>query len=206
VQFAYTEAKLYYPLDEEIDKLLKKYESDDQTHFLESLASILKGEQGPYKMIPMLPKEINPSSRRVLIAFSSAKHERLYSLLDEREYDKIHIIVPNENTPRNKLAKIAAEVAVRKFNHAEINEFGSNSLQDLMEYLSLQYQNYFVNQNFSFEIAITGSKLQTVATAAICAVYKVNQCWYLQPFEWDANRFTKGSSETSIYEISKSGY
>lgn len=203
VQFVHTKAEKYYPLDEDIDRLLKKYEADDQTHFLEALTSILKGEKGPYKLIPMLPKEINPSSRRVLIAFSSAKHERLYSLLDEREYDKIHIIVPAEDSPRHKLAKIAAEVAVRKFNHAEINEFESESLQDLMQYLSMQYQNYFVNQNFSFEIAITGTKLQTVATAAICAIYKVNQCWYLQPTEWDANRFTKGTGDTHIYEITK---
>ena len=203
VNLAYTEAKTYYPLDGDIEILLKKYEAEDQTHFLESLTDILKGEQGPYKMIPLLPKEINPSARRVLIAFSSPKHERLYSLLDEREYDKIHIIVPPADCARNKLAKIAAEVAIRKFNHAEIMEFGSDSLQDIMEYLSLQYQNYFVNQNFSFEIAITGSKLQTVASAAICAVYKVNQCWYLQPSEWDAKRFTQGTGETKIYSITK---
>ena len=201
VYFGYTEAKNYYPLDEDIEKLLQKYEAEDQTHFLESLADILKGEQGPYILIPLLPKEINPSARRVLIAFSSPKHERLYSLLDEREYDKIHIIVPTENSPRNRLAKIAAEVAVRKFNHAEIKEFGSDSLQSIMEYLSLQYQNYFINQNFSFEIAITGSKLQTVASAAICAVYKVNQCWYLQPSEWDAKRFTQGAGETKLFSI-----
>jgi len=142
VNFAYTAAETYYPLDEDIERLLIKYEDEDQTHFLESLSDILKGEQGPYKLIPLLPKDINPSARRVLIAFSSPKHERLYSLLDEREYDKIHIIVPAEDSPRNKLAKIAAEVAVRKFNHAEINEFGSDSLQNIMEYLSLQYQNY----------------------------------------------------------------
>lgn len=204
VSFAFTEAKIYYPLDGDIDKLLKKYEAEDQTHFLESLTDILKGEEGPYKLIPLLPKEINPSARRVLIAFSSPKHERLYSLLDEREYDKIHIIVPAEDSPRNKLAKIAAQVALRKFNHAEIKEFDSDNLQDIMEYLSLQYQNYFVNQNFSFEIAITGSKLQTVASAAICAIYKVNQCWYLQPAEWDAKRFTQGNGETKLFTITKS--
>ena len=203
VYFAYTAAKTYYPLDKDIDRLLKKYESEDQTRFLESLAHILKGEQGPYRLIPLLPKEINPSARRVLIAFSSPKHERLFSLLDEREYDKIHIIVPKDNTPRNKLARIAAEVAMRKFNHAEIKEFGSDSLQEIMEYLSLQYQNYFVNKNFSFEIAITGSKLQTVACAAICATYKVNQCWYLQPFKWDPNKFTQGFAKTQLYSITK---
>ena len=72
-----------------------------------------------------------------------------------------------------------------------------------MNYLALQYQNYFVNQNFSFEVAITGSKLQTVATAAICAVFKVNQCWYLQATEWDPNKFTKGAAGSEIYRLTK---
>lgn len=203
VRFACTEAKTYYPLDSDIEKLLNKYREEDQTLFLESLNGILKGEKGPYRIIPLLPKEINPSARRVLIAFSSAKHERLYSFLDQREYDKIHIIVPSGKTPRSRLAKIAAEVAIRKFNHAEVTEFDSDNLQGLMNYLSLQYQNYFINQNFSFEIAITGSKLQTVACAAICATYRVNQCWYVQPNEWDAKRFTKGVGDTTLYTIIK---
>lgn len=206
VNFAYTEAVEYYPLNDDIEVLLKKHQSEDKTHFLESLTGILKGEIGPYKLIPLLPREINPFSRRVLIAFSSPKHERLFTLLDEREYDKIHIIVPSENSPRNRLAKIAAEVAIRKLNHAEIIEFKSESLQKLMEYLSLQYQHYFVNNNFSFEIALTGSKMQTVACAAICATFKVNQCWYLQPFEWDPNRFTKGAGETSVFSILKNDH
>lgn len=203
VSFVYTAAETYYPLDEDIEKLLIKYKSEDKTHFLESLSDILKGEKGPYKLIPLLPKEINHFSRRILIAFSSPKHERLFSLLDEREYDKILFIVPAEDNPRDKLAKIAAEVAARKFNHAEIIEFGGDDLQELMEYLSLQYQNYFVNNNYSFEIAITGNKLQTVACAAICSTFKVNQCWYLQPAEWDSKRFTKGAKATKIYSIKK---
>ena len=203
VNFVYTAAETYYPLDEDIEKLLVKYKSEDQTHFLESLSDILKGEKGPYKLIPLLPKEVNPFSRRLLVAFSSPKHERLFSLLDEREYDKILFIVPAEDKPRDRLAKIAAEVAARKFNHAEIIEFGGDDLQDLMEYLSLQYQNYFVNNNYSFEIAITGNKLQTVACAAICSTFKVNQCWYLQPDEWDSKRFTKGAKETKVYSITR---
>ncbi|MFZ1528227.1 MAG: hypothetical protein WAT19_05735 [Ferruginibacter sp.] len=203
IKFVYTDAETYYPLNVDIEILLKKFRQKDQTQFLESLSHILKGETGPYKAIPLLPKEINHAARRVLIAFASAKHERLYSLLDEREYDKIHIIVPYENDPRGKLAKISAEVAVRKFNHAEISKIQTDNLQEVMEYLSLQYQNYFINQNFCFEIAITGSKLQTVAAAAICSSYKVNQCWYIQPTKWDEKRFTKGYGKTRFYEINK---
>ena len=200
--FALTEAKKYYPLDKDISKLLERYENEDHTKFLKSLTNTLKGEKGPYRLIPLLPiTTSNYSNRRVLIAFSSPKHERLYSLLDEREYDKIHIIVPSSNSPRNKLAKIAAEVALRKYNHAETEEIPLDNLQELMEYISKQYQNYFVNQNFSFEIALTGSKIQAVASAAICSVYKVSQCWYVQPKKWDPKRFTKGTGETNIYKI-----
>jgi serine/threonine protein kinase len=203
VQFAFTAANQYYPLDKDILPLLKKHKEKDYIEFLASLTNILKGEKGPYKLVPLLPKEINPFARRVLVAFSSPKHERLYALLDEREYDKIHIIAPSGNTPRNELARIAAEVAVRKFNHAEITELESDNLQGIMEYLSIQYQNYFINQNFSFEIAITGSKIQTIACAAICSLYKISQCWYVQPSEWDAKRFTKGTGETKVYSIKR---
>lgn len=202
VNIVSTEAKYHYPLDEDIDTLLNQYSNKDETKLLESLSQLLKGEKGPYKLINLLPINTDSySTRRVLIAFSSPKHERLYSLLDEREYDKIHLIVPPPDNPRNKLARIAAEIALRKYNHAEIIEFPSDNLHDLMEYLSIQYQHYFVNQNYSFEIALTGSKIQAIASAAITAVFKVNQCWYVQPSEWDENRFTEGTEETIYYNI-----
>ncbi|MCG9970731.1 AarF/UbiB family protein [Christiangramia crocea] len=202
VSIVYTEARAHYPLDHDIQSLLEKHKHNDQTQFLESLTKIIKGEKGPYKLIPLLPLNTeNYAARRVLIAFSSPKHERLYSLLDEREYDKIHIIAPPADCPRNELAKIAAEVALRKFNHAEIIEFPNDNLKDLMEYLATQYQHYFVDQNYSFEIALTGSKIQAIASAVISSVFKVSQCWYVQPAEWDPNRFTSGTDHTVMYKI-----
>ena len=200
----FTEAKIYYPLDEVIQKLLEEYKGSDNTKFLESLTNVLKGESGPYNLIPLMPKNIdNYSSRRVLIAFSSSKHERLYSLLDEREYDKIHIIVPSGSSPQDELARIAAEVAVRRFNHAEIVESESEDLEALITYLATTYQKYFVEQTFSFELALTGSKIQTVASAVICSSFKVSQVWYVQPKSWDPKRFTKGTGKTNVYSISK---
>lgn len=202
VTFTHTEAEEHYPLNSDVEKLLEKYQNKDQTLFLESLTSIIKGEQGPYKLIPLLPLSTESySSRRVLIAFASSKHERLYKLIDEREYDKIHIITPPADTPRNKLAKIAAEVALRKFSQAEIVEYSEDNLKGIMEYLAISYQNYFVDQNYTFEIALTGTKLQTVACAIISSIFKVSQCWYVQPSEWDINRFTMGVKETTVYKI-----
>jgi len=204
INVLFTEAERHYPLEEVVRKLLTKYKDRDHTKFLESLTDVLKGETGPYRLIPLLPKNIdNYSSRRVLIAFSSPKHERLFSFLDEREYDKIHIIVPSGSSPRDRLARIAAEVAVRRFNHAEIVESESEDLETLMQYLASTYQRYFVEQTFSFEIALTGSKIQAVASAVICATFMVSQVWYVQPLSWDPKRFTEGTKNTSVYSLSK---
>ncbi|GAB5399532.1 MAG: hypothetical protein Aureis2KO_11170 [Aureisphaera sp.] len=204
INIVFTEAEKHYPLEDDIERLLAEYKDCDHTKFLESLTDVLKGETGPYRIIPLLPKNIdNYSSRRVLIAFSSPKHERLFSFLDEREYDKIHIIVPSGDSPRDKLAKISAEVAIRRFNHAEIVESESEDLLALMRYLAGTYQKYFVEQTFSFEIALTGSKIETVASAAISATFMVSQVWYVQPQSWDPKRFTEGTKNTSVYALEK---
>jgi serine/threonine protein kinase len=204
INIIFTEAEKHYPLEDTVQSLLEEYRDSDHTKFLESLTDVLKGESGPYRLIPLMPKNIdNYSSRRVLVAFSSAKHERLFSLLDEREYDKIHIITPAGKSPRNQLARVAAEVAVRRFNHAEIVESEAEDLKFLMEYLAVTYQKYFVEQTFSFEIALTGSKIQTIASAAICSTFMVSQVWYVQPQCWDPNRFTEGTKETSVYSLLK---
>ncbi|MBB6328263.1 serine/threonine protein kinase [Algoriphagus iocasae] len=204
VNVVFTEAEKHYPLEEVIKKLLEEYRESDHTQFLESLTDVLKGESGPYKLIPLMPKNIdNYSSRRVLIAFSSPKHERLFTLLDEREYDKIHIIVPSGSSPQDQLARIAAHVAIRRFNHAEIVESHADDLKSLIEYLAITYQRYFVEQTFSFEIALTGSKIQTVASASICSSFMVSQVWYVQPKSWDPKRFTEGTKETSVFSLYK---
>lgn len=201
-KLVFTDAQEHYPLESDVRQLLDKYKDLDQTQFLDALSGVLKGERGPYKLIPLMPKNIdNYSSRRVLIAFSSPKHERLFSFLDDREYDKIHIIVPYGESPRDQLARIAAEVALRKYNNAEIVESNSNDLAALMDYLASTYQKYFVEQTFSFEIALTGSKIQTIASAAICSSFMVSQVWYVQPKTWDPKRFSKGASKTYVYSL-----
>jgi hypothetical protein len=37
----------------------------------------------------------------------------LYTLLDERDYDHINVIVKNGRSPREKLARISAEFSLR---------------------------------------------------------------------------------------------
>ena len=107
-------------LNEDIKKVMDAEREFDYENLLESLGKILKGEKSPYVVVNLLNTNSDLTRRRVLFTFASAKHERLLSLLDERDYDKIEIIVPKSPSARNKVAKIAAEVAARKFSYTDI--------------------------------------------------------------------------------------
>ncbi|MHB8782126.1 MAG: ORC-CDC6 family AAA ATPase [Desulfobacteria bacterium] len=202
VWICYTMAESYYPLDAHIQKVLKAEEKRDNYALLEALRNVLTGERGPYNIYNLLPtSEVDESRRRVLCAFSSPKHERLLALLDERSYDRIELIAPEMKTPRDRLANIAAEVAMNNYCSAAINYFGSDDLMGVLPFLANQFGHWYVDNGFNFELALTGSKLQAVASAALCAIFKVSQCWYVAPQEFDVLRFTEGVGKTTFYEI-----
>jgi hypothetical protein len=201
VLICHTRAQSYYPLDDDIRRVLEAEQLGDHYALLDELSRILTGETAPYALHKLLPTDADESRRRVLFAFSSAKHERLLSLLDKRTYDRIELILPNASTPRGELARIAAEVAARAFASANIERLDSDNVQGVLELLLRRYWHWYVQRGFNFEIALTGSKLQATAAAALAACFKVAQSWYVRPQEFDLNRFTKGVGETKFYEI-----
>ncbi len=196
-----TAPEFEYPLDEDVDKFLKASSDSDSSLLLQQMSSIQKGETGPYSLINLLPNYTNISEPRVLLAFASAKHERLYTLLDERDYEQISVLVTNGESPREKLARTSAEFSLRKFNSAVIHYLDENNLSDILEQMSKDYYTYFIKNNFPFELGLTGNKVETVAAAIFSSVFKVSQCWYVKPEKWDTEKFSKGSSDFSIIQI-----
>jgi len=205
VFICHTRARSYYPLDEDIQRVLDAEQVGDHYILLDELSRILTGELGPYTLHKLLPTDADESRRRILSAFSSAKHERLLSLLDNRTYDRIELILPNANTPRGELARIAAEVAARAFATANIDRLDSDDLQGVLELLLRRYWHWYVQRGFNFELALTGSKLQATAAAALAACFKVAQCWYVRPQQFDLNRFTTGIGDTRFFELKLKG-
>lgn len=111
----------------------------------------------------------------------------------------VYIVLPPDDCPRNRFAKIAAEVALRKFNRAGVNEFSSYNLKDLIRYPAIRYQHYFVTENFKFGIALADSKVQAIASAVTRAILKGSQCWNIHP--GGSNKFTEGTGETTMYSL-----
>lgn len=201
VWFSDTRAERYYPLEEDISKVLEADRNRDHYTLLEELSKILSGEIGRYEIERLLSSDADESRRRVLCAFSSSKHGRLFTLLDERDYDRVEILVPPRPTPRGQLARIAADVAVQNYPGSVITKIDSHDLEGVLKFITERFQQYYVDGGLNFELALTGSKLQAVACAAVAAAFKVSQCWYVHAQMFDPKRFTMGSGRTTYYEI-----
>lgn len=203
IYFSITEPKKIYPLDKDIRKVFSNKTNKDTSELLNEISKLLKGESGEYKILNLLPHYTNISDPRVLFSFASAKHERLYNLLDNRDYDKINIVIPKGTSPREELSSITAKFALRKYNNANIHEITDNDIDNILIQLAKDYYTYFIINNFPFEIALTGSKYQTLSAAIFCSLFKVSQCWYIQPEKWDEERFSKGAKDTLFYVVKR---
>lgn len=195
-------AQKYYPLQEDLEKLLALNQSEDQAVFLDSLAEVLMGEKGPYSDIRLLDENSDPTRSRALLAFASAKHERLFSLLDRREFDYIEVVTPVEETPRAKVSALAADFIVQNYQNAKVTKIGTDDLFGLVSFLDEQYLDLYSAAGANLEIGLTGSKTQAVAAAILSSQRKIAQAWYLNPKEFDEKRFSTGVGPLRIYDIS----
>src|SRR5581483_6963509 len=123
---------------------------------------------------------------------ASPKHERLMSLIEERDYDRVDIVVPASDTPRSRLARLAAEVAAKNYHSSSVVKVASDDLAGMLGFIATHYQRYYTHGNFDFELGLTGSKLHAVACAAASSALRFSQCWYVRPAGFDTDRFTQG--------------
>jgi hypothetical protein len=202
VLVCHASAERYYPLEEDLQRLFAAERAKDPMGFLQSLADVLMGEVGPYRQTALLEETADASRARALIAFASAKHERLFSLLDRREYDYIEIVAPASSSPRSRVAALAAELAGKNYPNALITKIESDDLISLVEHLDKQYLDIYAVGGANLEFGLTGSKRQAVAAAVLSAQRKISQAWYVSPGAFDEKRYSTGVSKVEVFEIS----
>lgn len=194
-------ARTHYPLEEDLQELFAAERAKNPIAFLDSLGKVLKGEDGPYSEVKLLDEEVDVSRSRALIAFASPKHERLFSLLDRREFDYVDVIVPTGDAPRAKVANYAAEFVCQNYQNAKVTPLAIGPLADMVKYLDEQYLELYEVGGANVELGLTGSKVQAIAAAVLASRRKIAQAWYLSPAKFDQNRFSTGVREAHIYDI-----
>jgi hypothetical protein len=192
VAVCHAAAKQYYPLEEDLTELFSREEEQDPLRLLESLDKVLRGETGPYSTVRLLNDESDPSRSRALVAFASSKHQRLFSLLDAREYDRIDILAPSGKSLRARVAMHAAEFVCQNYSNASVAPSDTTELEPLVRYLDRRYLEIYGLIGANVELGLTGSKIQAVAAAVVSGIRKFSQAWYLSPKEFDVARFSKG--------------
>jgi hypothetical protein len=205
VLVCHVSAQRHYPLQEDLGGLFEAERAQEPIRFLESLGAVLKGESGPYTEIQLLDGQYDLTRNRALLAFASAKHERLFSLLDKREFDYIEVIAPTGDEPRSRVANFAAEFLCRNFQNAKVERIDTSDLVALIQYLDRQYLEVYGVDGANLEIGLTGSKMQAVASAVLSATRKVAQAWYLSPAKFDVMRFSTGVGAARIFDITAPG-
>ena len=196
----HTRAERYYPCDSDIAEVLRAHRKRDPS-LLDELQRILTGESGPYKVMSLLESDADASRRRILFAFASAKHQRLLTLLENRDYDAVEIVAPASASPRSKIAALAADVAIGMVQEGHVVKIESSDLPRNLSFLAERYSDFYMRQGFNVEFGLTGSKLQGVAAAALTTAAKIAHSWYIGPSEFDPKRFTEGVGETRCFLI-----
>ena len=202
VVVAYTGAEVYFPLDEEVETVLSPGFPGDMFSLLDNARQIWTGEQGPYQFVRLLISGVDQSRRRILCAAVSPQHERLLSLVEERDYDRLCIIEPEDESPRARLARLAADVATQGRFGSRRDSIASDDLAGMVNLIGRQFDEFYIRDWFDVEFGLTGSKMHAVACAAVSVVLKVAQCWYVEPAMFDPRRFTRGAKETRLFRIS----
>lgn len=194
-------AETHYPLESDLQELFAAERAEDPMAFLDSLGRVLKGEEGPYEQVELLSEEVDLSRGRALLAFASPKHERLFSLLDRREFDYVDVIVPEGNAPRARVAHYAAEFVCQNYQNARVTPLKQGPLSSLVSHLDERYLELYGESGANVELGLTGSKIQAIAAAVLASRRKVAQAWYLKPARFDQNRFSTGVKEAHVYDI-----
>lgn len=195
----HTEAGEHYPLNADVEERLSRVETADDYVRLEACRDILTGESQPYSFIPLHPSQVDDGRRRILFAASSPKHERLFSLLEQRDYDRVEVMVPPGGSARSELARLAGRVAAHDYHSSDLVEAPTDDLTAILRLTARAYRKFYSCENYSVELGLTGSKLHCVALSAASAVLRFSQAWYVRPSNYDMDRFTRGVGPTRAY-------
>lgn len=197
-----TDAKILSPSDEDLKEIVDRQEQ--ATEVLKAVTENIElGELKPYSIERIYSTDTDESNSRVILCFSSPKFERMLTFLDQKQYEKILIINPIKEDYRSKLARLSAKVIQDKYSsiETEIRDIDTENQHEVLKVMTMFYQKYYLQEGCNFDIALTGSKVETLCAGIFATKNKINNCWYIRPQEWKSNAFSSGTSDTYIYSI-----
>ncbi len=166
------------------------------------MSELYIGESGPYKFVPLLSsKQVLSGRPTSLIGILSPKNQRIFSLLDRREYESVVLLCQNGKTKAEKLVEMAGQIAQINYENTAFEMVDISDLGSIIRSLTNVYDVMYNSEKMNVDLALTGTKIQSVLCAAFCMRYKINQCWYVEPNSYDSKHYSFGVGETKYFEV-----
>ena len=202
VTVVHTFAKEYFPLNTDIERLLNKYNLDDANALTEIMKELTTGDEGEYSNVKLLSDRnydvVRPKS---LVGFVSPKNKRIYSILNDMDFEKVVLFVPNGDSNRDILSNVAGTIAENNYSGVCTKQIDLTNPENVFKEIIGCYVDLYIDQESNFDLALTGSKMQAVVAAVFSSIAQISQCWYVEPSKFDTEHFTKGVGETVCYRI-----
>jgi hypothetical protein len=201
---AYTEADQYYPKEENIKQRFESTKNMAQyQQFINIMENLSVGEKTDgYMIVPQIEATEYLSTRpSVLFGFVVSKNQRILAMLEQKEYVWAELFVPLGDSYRSQLARMAADVAMSNYGNIATCLTNHNDPIEIMHQLFDKYNYYYSIQGLNIELALTGTKWEALACAALSSVEKISQCWYVSPREFDKDNFSEGAKDTVYYQL-----
>src|SRR6185369_4164392 len=96
-----------------------------------------------------------------------------------------------------------AEMTARNYPGTSINIVDLNDVGATYKHLVYLYQHWYVSSACTFELALSGSKPDTIASAVLSSFARISTCWYVSPRSYSIDHFSLGTGVTKIYRITK---
>ncbi len=200
----HTAASTYDPSPAELQPVMELLHTGQFPEGLRQLDAITPGEGTEFIPLSVGEPWLDASLRSILVAFVTLKYRRLDSLLESIATDKIvGVRTTHSSTPKgieSRAVGLISDYLVASQN----GELRSVSAMDaaatynlLMEY----YDQYVLDNAYRIELALTGTKMQTVGAAAFASIARVANVLYSVPLNRDTSRFTHGRGQTRLFEL-----
>lgn len=200
-----TRAKVHYPTSAELEAVVAELEEGDILKFKE-LDEIVEGEIGPFYVVPIWGPRRDPNQPSVLTVFVPLKHSRVSALLEEVAVEQVVAIIPTESSgeesARSKAAGYLADHFVQQYK-GEKYKVAPSSCQATYERLVKLHQMYSLDGGYNFELALTGSKMNTVAVGMLGAITTLGGVYYSRPNGFNKDKFTEGYGNTVAIRLKR---
>lgn len=199
VVILHTAAASYFPPDEDLEDVVRLLENREHLEAFGRLDEIVSGEVGPYETVAVGTEHRDPSQPPVMAAFVALKFNRVQHVLDDLPVEQVFAIAPvssrGPDSPRTVVARYLAQYFVQRYG-GEAFEIGSLDHEGAYRQLRELHQDYALQAGHNFEVALTGSKMHTVAAAMLAATVRPAGVHYSRPKEFKADRYTVGTGDT----------